>query len=66
VEAELEPSSEAGAVPVEPDVSSAGVPVLKDQDSVLRGLPVSSITPDQESFDGKDESEGISDHGAYG
>jgi hypothetical protein len=41
------------------------MPKLEDKDSVLHDLPVSSITPVQESFEGNTESEGISKQGAH-
>jgi hypothetical protein len=65
LETALEPPFRAGAAPQELDVSTSAMPKLEDKDSVLHDLPVSSITPVQESFEGNTESEGISKQGAH-
>jgi hypothetical protein len=65
LETVLEPPFRAGAAPQELNVSTSAMPKLEDKDSVLRDLPVSSITPVQESFEGNLESEGISNQGAH-
>jgi len=65
LETALEPPFRAGAAPQELNVSTSAMPKLEDKDSVLHDLPVSSITPVQESFEGNTESEGISKQGAH-
>ncbi|CAM6023776.1 unnamed protein product [Sphagnum balticum] len=64
LETVLEPPFIAGAAPQELNVSTSAMPKLEDKDSVLHDLPVSSITPVQESLEGNTEPEGISKQGA--
>ncbi|CAM6023775.1 unnamed protein product [Sphagnum balticum] len=54
-----------GTSPPEPNLSSAAV--SEHEDSSLRNQPRSPyVTPEQETFYGNDNSEVVSDHGAYG
>ncbi|CAK9859077.1 unnamed protein product [Sphagnum jensenii] len=54
-----------GTLPLEPHLSSAAVSEHKD--SPVHDLPGSPyVTPEQESFDGNEDSEGISDQGVNG
>jgi hypothetical protein len=54
-----------GTSPPEPNLSSAAV--SEHEDSSLRNHPSSPyVTPEQETFYGNDNSEVVSDHGAYG